>query len=202
VTGYSDFTKPYKEAVKFRCVARATVFQDEIKEEVRRKYWSNLPTAAFERYWKARVPSPQVDPQQAISSNFRYMFDDRDPPYAPGRFNTEAFPALYTAKSADTARAERFHYAMPSKPFEYVIYSVLVTGEVVDLRPLQDARTLELSNDHANCRAIAEDIHDRFAGVAWFSVREDGSCCAFFTCDGIVADAIEEEGTHLAPGTA
>ena len=200
MTDYLNSTKLYEDALKFRCVARGTVFQDELKEEVRLKYWSKLPRAVFERYWKSRVPPPQVDAKQAIMRNYRYLFEDRDPPYAPGRFNTEAFPALYTAKTPETARAERFHYATQSKPFAFVVYSVQVTGVVCDLRPFQDASELQLSNDHANCRSIAEDIHEGCAGVAWYSVREEGSCCAFFRCDCVSPNGIQDEGVYVAPG--
>lgn len=195
---YLSSTKPYENAVKFRCVARATMYPGEVKEKVRKKYMANMPQAVFERYWKTRVAEAARNEADAVTRNFRYLFDSRVPPYAEGRFNTDAFPALYTAKSIETAKAERFHYATPGRPFPYVVYSIFANGDVVDLRPFQDARELELSNDHTNCRTIAKQVHGRCSGVAWYSVREEGSCCVFYTCDGITPRNIEEEDIHVA----
>lgn len=193
--------REYAGALKFRCVDRATLDLDTIKDSVRKRYFADvgISDASFERFWrtKAHASSGGIATISAIENNYSYLFRSA-PPYRPGRFNTDKFAALYTAKEIETSKVERFHYLSGrTRDFEYVVYSVEVTAVAVDLRPFVFGATLSLDADHTQCQDIASNINGRVDGVAWPSVRaRGGSCCAFFSISGVRPKQIEEEGVE------
>lgn len=195
MTDYLSSKREYTDAPKFRCVARATVFPDERREGIRRKYMPDMADRKFDRFWRTKVGVRSASEQEAIRRNFNYLFDSKVPPFSPGRFNTESYPALYTAKSSETAKAERLHYAEAQKPFEYVVYTLTVsTKPVVDLRPFEEREELVIEAAHTDCRKIADSLHTRCSGIAWYSVRDPGgACCAFFSSAGVQPGEIVEE---------
>ena len=202
MTDFLQSPRIYKEAEKFRCVARATVFPESIKEQVRLRYFAHLSMPAFEKYWRSKVGhmATVVETGESLTRNFCYLFKEAAPPYVEGRFNTENFPVLYTAKNPETARTERFHYVDADAPFDFVIYSVSANGKVADLRPFEERGELVIGEDHGPCREIAAKLLGRCSGVAWNSVRlEGGACCAFFSCDEVKAGVVVEEGTFEPP---
>lgn len=202
MTNWLAFRKSYEGTLKFRCVDRATIFVEVIKNDVKQRYFekAGISARSFDKYWKSKLrpSSLSVSDEQAIKDNFRYLFYRAVPPYRPGRFNRSNFAALYTAKDQATARAERAHYvAGATRDFDYVIYSIYVSAEIADLRPLIDAGQFVIEKDtHLNCQNVADQVRNQVSGVAWYSARrEDGHCCAFFRCDEIYPGRIEEEGT-------
>lgn len=197
---YLQSQRDYDAAEKFRCVARATIFPESIKDQIRKKYFPSMPPRVFEKYWRSRTGPAlsEAESAAAIAKNIKYLFTEKIPPFGPGRFNDEHFAALYTAKTPAIAQTERLHYADGDKPFDYVIYSLRASGNVADIRPLQEAKEIELTDNHEHCRLIAAEIRDHCAGVAWYSVRhKGGSCCAFFSVDSINPGVIVREATSV-----
>lgn len=197
---FLEHRRRYDDAIKYRCVEKSTLFPDTIRDDVRSRYFdaAGISPTAFARYWSSSVGQRQAGngDAQAIAENFRYMFTKARKPYRTGRFNTGDFPALYTAKEQETAKKERFHYvAGATKRFEFAVYSVKISGEIADLRPLATTR-LPIDDDHNPCRLVATQVRHDVDGVAWFSLRNiGGACCAFFRCTGVTAGSVEETGT-------
>jgi hypothetical protein len=200
-------TKPYAGVEKFRCVAKATVSSIEIRDDIRTRYFSaaGISDAEFEDFWKGYERAhPDLSDVAAIEKNFKYMFGrPPDEKFRPGRFNTADFPALYTAKEIETAKAERLHYVSGGGgDFAYVVYSVFVTENVVDLRPREADGRVRLTDDHKPCQELAVEAKRRIGGIAWRSLRQiGGSCCAFFGIAGVAAGAIVELGVAKAPAS-
>jgi hypothetical protein len=197
------YRRDYSGARKFRCVDRATMFIETVEESVGRQFENaGISRERFGKYWSllTRSRPNRSSPQIAITENFGYWFTHTTSLYRPGRFNTDKFPALYTAKETQTAICERLHYAIgATKDFEYVVYSIYVTGDAIDLRPLEDAGKFHIEEDHLPCQNAADVIRHLSKGVVWFSFRKKGgACCAFFSCDEVKAGEIVEEGTFPA----
>lgn len=197
--------KSYTDATKYRCVDRATLYPDITREAAQLAYFSGPlfgDGTAFKLYWKSRRgPVGQAKDERAISDNLNYWFSKAFPPYSAGRFNTAAFPALYTAKEIETAQEERFHYLKAStKPFDWAVYSILVTSHVADLRPQAADGSFVIEEDHVPCRTIAETLRTKVGGVAWPSKRfAGGSCCAMFSVDGVKPGVLAAVGTQAPP---
>lgn len=191
--------RQYQHAVKYRCVARWTIFPNNAKELVRRRYFDSvgISNAVFEKYWKSRrkIEREVEDAKSSITRNFEFLFKEMIPPYRPGRFNRESYAALYTSRDVETAKEERFHHVpRETTRFEYIVYSLSVSGEVADLRPLHDSGAFVVGPDHAECQEVADQIRMHVGGVAWYSVRKvGGACCAFFSCDGVIARRLEAQ---------
>jgi RES domain len=121
--------------------------------------------------------------------------------YPPGRFNDQSFPACYTAKELETCIEERRQElrSISSKGYDFVIFSVLFTGQLVDLRNTIRERRWEMPEDHGPCRALAEGVKKKYAGVATPSVHHvGGSCCVIFQRSCLAAGSIVDRG-RLTP---
>ena len=193
-----EHVREYSNAPKYRCVARELLYPDRAGEKIFERYFAkaNISREAFERYRRGYTNHSNNSNEVAvIENNFRYLFERSRPPFRAARFNAETYPALYTAKDIETAKAERKYYVDPLWKFEYAVYSVYVTAHTADLRPWEDCGELTFDGDHRSCQALADSIRHSVDGVSWYSLRGAGSCCAFFSCDGVAAGQVEEEGS-------
>src|SRR5258707_3284639 len=103
----------------------------------------------------------------------------------PGRFNNSAFAACYTAKERGTCITEKEYYLNlkgGAKGFKYVIFSLSLTGSLVDLRNTVADGRWTMPEEHDPCRTVGEKVYRLgFVGVAASSARaKGGNCCAVF----------------------
>lgn len=187
---------------KTRCVAAGIFFPDRAIKNATQKYLNKAGISALvaRRFWENRSSrTNSASETELIRSNVSYLFDGHRTVFSPGRFNTEDFPVLYTAKEAETAKSERFYYvAERDQPFEYVVFSLYASGCMVDLRSYKDGQGVDLSQlPHDDCQAVAKRIREddgmSCQGVISQSARHSGgSCCNFFEIEGLEPGSIIE----------
>jgi hypothetical protein len=174
--------KTYVSAEKFRLIAAGYFFYDQRRAKVYDMIAAGgrLSVRKIDAYFAARKIGAS---QNEIDGALDYIFK-APTPYAAGRFNDSSFPACYTGKEIRTCIEEKRHYLRntSSKGYEYVVFSVHFSGQLVDLRrTIADLRWV-MPMDHAPCRVVGEAVKKRkLEGVAAPSAREvGGSCCAIF----------------------
>lgn len=190
--------KVYSEAVKFRCILRLNY--DPVYR-YRRRREPHVAAGLTEDEIIAEIgsePSP-VDHEEAIDRTLDYTFDSSRGPFIPGRFNTERFAALYTAKAPETAETERRHHwpAYAGEDPAFVIFSISYTGTALDIRPEVASGDRDFPDAIEECQPYAAEAKGHICdGIAAPSKRDlGGSCCAIFVRDAVEARAFERYGT-------
>ncbi len=189
--------RPYKAALKFRCILRLIydpVYGYSRKREVHVDAGLTEEEIA-EEIGQAPAALAAAD---AIVRTLDYTFDPARGLFAPGRFNTESFPALYTAKSPETAEKERRHHwpVFGGVDPAFAVFSVKYTGTALDIRKDVEAETLPFPEEFEGCQPYAaEAMAKKCNGLAAPSKRDPGgSCCAIFDRGAIKANTFEKYG--------
>ncbi|NVK20848.1 MAG: RES family NAD+ phosphorylase [Methylocystaceae bacterium] len=190
---------------KARCVGAGVFFPKLATERAEEKYLkkAGITSGVSQVYWSGRLRvAIDADIRDLIHSNISYWFSGEHDLYSPGRYNGDDFPVLYTAKEIETAKNERFfHLREKDKPFDYVVFSVSASGNMIDIRgmttlggvPLEDAPYNECQKI---AREIIEDTLIDCEGIISFSARNSGgSCCNFFRIEEVLPGEIIEDGT-------
>ncbi|WP_425053508.1 RES family NAD+ phosphorylase [Psychromarinibacter sp. S121] len=198
-----------KERPKSRCVAEVIFDADVAEQHIRAQFPTSIPKAFVDRYISAHRQDFQVTDQARIASNIRWTFDkvEEGESVDPQRFNGADEGAVYTAKEEETAKAERFHYlSSATKPFGYVLFSLEASTQMMDIRTFVDQEnTCKLTDDnHKECREFASSVrksHD-VNGLISPSVRNPGgSCCTFFSLEGLSPGEVLERGEYKPKGS-
>jgi len=186
-------SKNYTSAEKLRLIAADYFFYDRRRATVFEMFGKGrLSLEEIDAYFESRnISAGQNEIERAVEFVFRE-------PYSPGRFNDNQMPTLYTAKDEMTCREEKRFYlaAAGVKQLEYVIFSVLFTGNLIDLRRSIDLRTWTMPIDHGPCQLIGVQIaKEGYDGIVAPSARNaGGSCCAIFVRTTVVRGSVKETG--------
>lgn len=198
---YEHPTKNLQDRTKARCVAAGVFFPNIIRESATDKYFqkARIPSQVSKYFWDKRISKIDEEESDLIRRNISYLFDGNVTVFSPGRFNTDEYGVLYTAKEAETAKKERFHYVSGrDKPFEYVVFSLSASGCLIDLRNYVDEQGRDLSQlPHSDCQDVAKQYRIEqnrpCVGIISLSARNPGgSCCTFFEIDQIEPGQILE----------
>lgn len=171
-------SKSYSGAKKIRMISAVHFKFARRRDEIHRMFGAKMKQSEIDSYLASRgITSDQEEISRAIDWVF-------SAPYVAGRFNDDSFPALYTAKDEFTCMAERTHYLKIAgvKRFEYVLFSVVFGGKLVDLRRTIVGKRWKMPLEHKDCRILGRQIlDDGFDGVAAPSARlQSGNCCAIY----------------------
>lgn len=200
-----EFLTQLSEKVKHRCVAAGIFYPEKIRNDSHTRYFAKagIPKVVSDSYWRSKgLPTNHLSDQELIRRNIGYLFEGSRLSFKPGRFNTKSFPALYTAKGAETAKSERLHYVGETDiPFAYVVFSVTATESLVDIRSMTTSRGIPYHQaSHGECQRLAEKIRsigdEEGPGIISKSARDaKGVCCTFFSIGGLSPDTIVEANT-------
>ena len=189
--------RSYKSALKFRCILRL-IYDPPYGYSRKREPHIDAGLTDEEIVEEIGLPPPALADAEAIARTVDYTFDFDRGRFAPGRFNTERFPALYTAKEPRTAEKERRHHwpALGGEDPAFVVFSIRYTGTALDIRKDIAAGVLPFPEEFEGCQPYAEEaLAKRCNGLAAPSKRDPGgSCCAIFDRRGIEANAMEMYG--------
>ncbi|WP_299775833.1 RES family NAD+ phosphorylase [uncultured Tateyamaria sp.] len=208
MTDGKQWHRELEDRPKSRCVAEVIFDSDVAEQHIRAQFPKSIPKAIVDRYIAAHRQDYQVTDHARIASNIRWTFDkvDEGETVTPNRFNGIDEGALYTAKEEETAKAERFHYLSgATKPFGYVLFSLDASTPMMDIRtPLDQENTCKLTDDnHEECRVFASSVRKSHSvnGLISPSVRNPGgSCCTFFSLDGLSPGEVLERGEYQPKG--
>lgn len=196
-------TKPYDRQLKFRCVARY-YFDDRYRYQREQRSLQVLGLSPDEIYDELGAPPMKRPAPDEIAASITYTFQDRSKgDYSSGRFNTDEFPALYTAGDSATAFGERHYHwvkdlSVSNPDAGFVIYTVRFTGQLRDIRAAIAAEALPFPDaDYFSCQAVGEAaLDDGLDGVVAPSKRvSSGSCCAVFRKGAVEPVDVVEVGT-------
>ena len=147
----------------------------------------NLTEVELRKYLRRRG----ITGERPIAESIAWSFDK---PYSVGRFSDGSFPALYTSASRDICLSEVQHYLRPGQEREYIVYSILYSGSLRDVRPVSGSSGELLPEDHAGCQPIGKKCYllgDE--GIITFSKRKaGGSNCVVFSESSVSEGAVIE----------
>jgi RES domain-containing protein len=195
--------KPYHEQLKYRCVSRF-YFDNRYRYAREREDLERQGRSIDEIYDEIGAPPPKKPSVDQIIESIAYTFQRREKgEYTPARFNTDDYPAIYTASNSQTAFGERRHHwvkglSTSNPEAGYVIYTVRFTGSLRDVRAAVAAGAVSfLDEDYWPCQAIADQARDDgLAGVVAPSKRvPSGNCCAVFKKDTLNPIDVIDVGT-------
>lgn len=175
-------TKPYANREKYRCVL-AILFDPSLGYQAQRDELKLLGLTDAEIDAQLGAPPAPMNSTDKILRAIDYTFDvSRRGRYAPLRFNTKDFPALYTAGSQQTAHVERRFHWSPAEDNRDSYFTVLYSGTARDLRQEIAQDGLTFPDSYTDCQGLAiEAIGATTTGIVAPSKRDiGGNCCALF----------------------
>lgn len=175
-------TKPYDKREKYRCVL-TILFDPVAGYQAQRDELARLGLSDAEIDAQVGPAPAPLDPTEKIVRALDYTFDvARRGNYAPLRFNTKDFAALYTAGSQQTAHIERRFHWSPAEDNRVSYFTVLYSGTARDLREEIAHDGFTFPDPYPDCQNLAiEAIGGRATGIVAPSKRDvGGNCCALF----------------------
>jgi hypothetical protein len=192
--------KHYAAATKYRCVLRLH-FEPAYAHQRKMDEMAESGLTPGEAAVLAG-PRPPIQAAEAlIDRALSYTFDpSRAGRYVPGRFNTANFSALYTAREASTAEAERrHHWFAGTQDAPFVVFSISFTGRARDIRPGITAGQLVFPEEYEPTQQYAREAIDAACEAIAAPSKRDlrGSCCAIFRVEAVTPGDVESVGSFL-----